>query len=396
MPSAKTESGSKIRVLHLITRLIKGGADENTILTIRGLKKEDYEVDLMIGGESDYNFIENLDDIKPILVNELRRNINPAKDFIAFYRIYNYIKKHDYTIIHTHTAKAGFLGRLAAKCAGTPVIIHTLHGITFHNFLNIIVKNIYIFLEKWVGKFTDKFITVGDDIKQKYIAKHIAEPDKYITIRSGFDLQQFIQTGTLSHTERSFERQRIGLKPTDIVIGSVSRLEPRKGHIHLIEAASKIVTQNQRIKFLIVGEGSYRTYLEDEVRRRNLTNWIMFLGYRSDIARIMALFDIFVLTSLWEGLPRVLVQAAALGKPIVTFDVEGAREVVVHEKNGFIIPAKNESKLIERLLWLSQHIDRAHQMGLMGKNLINESWDYRIMVQQINNLYQELLLRIKR
>lgn len=393
MPNTMIRRTPKTRVLHIITRLISGGADENTIFSIRGLQKNGYKVDLLVGGESQLKIIQDNDDIHIIILKELTRNINPIKDLIAFFKIFCYIRKNNYAIIHTHTAKAGFLGRLAAKCSGAPIIIHTLHGITFHEFLNPIIKNIYILLEKITGSFTQKLVTVGEDIKQKYCARNIATPEKYITIRSGFDLQNFIHDGNLSPDEQVFEKQRLGLKQTDIVIGSVSRLEPRKGYVYLLEAASIVCEKISDVKFVIAGEGKQRAQLEEEVRKRKLTDKIFFLGYRQSVARIMAIFDIFTLTSLWEGLPRVLVQAAALGKPIVTFDVEGAWEVVEHGINGFIVPSKDTQQLSERLLRMIQHIDQTRAMGQIGKTKINNAWDTQTMIRQIDCVYQELLQR---
>ncbi|MBN1351818.1 glycosyltransferase family 4 protein [candidate division KSB1 bacterium] len=379
------------RILHILTRLISGGADENTLLSIRGLQDSEYDIELLVGGESDEHFVRGQTDIRIIVLDELRRNILPLKDLIAFYKIYTYIKKNQFHIVHTHTAKAGFLGRLAARCAGTPIIIHTIHGITFHDFLNPLVRWIYIVLEKVAGKFTNKLIMVGEDVKQKYVARNIAKPDSYVTIRSGFHLREFIQSGSLSTSELLDIRKELDLKYTDLVIGTVSRLEPRKGHIYLFEAAIELIRAFPQIQILIAGEGSHREFLESEARRLHLAENIRFLGYRNDIAELMALFDIFVLTSLWEGLPRVLVQAAALGKPIVTFDVEGANEIVVQGVNGFVVPPKNVALLKERIAWFIQHQDQARQMGLAGKALVTDAWEAETMVRQIKELYDEMI-----
>lgn len=387
---------SDSRTLHILTRLITGGADENTILSIQGLQNEGCKIELLVGGESDKKLFEKYTDVTIIEINELVRNINPVKDFIAFHKIFWLLKKSDYQIVHTHTAKAGIIGRLAAKLAGINIIIHTLHGITFHDNLNIPVKIFYKLLEKITGRFTDCIITVGDDIKERYIQHHIAPPEKFVTIRSGFDISAFLQSAKLEASESMKLREELGVKSGDILIGCVSRLEPRKGHTYLFQAIEKLSLLSeieQSVRLIIAGEGSYRTVLEKECEERGIGSQVRFIGFREDIARVMSLFDIIALTSLWEGLPRVLVQAALLGKPIVTFNVEGAHEVVHENVNGFVVPSKNVEQFTQKLAWMILNLSEAQKMGLAGKKIINNNWDTATMTRQIKSEYEKFLNR---
>lgn len=379
------------KVLHIITRFVPGGADENTLLTIKGLQKHKYEVDFLVGGESDFSYLSKIKNINFIIIKELKRNTKPFDDLLAFFKIFRIIKINRYDIVHTHTAKAGILGRLAARLARTPIIIHTLHGVTFHDFLHPLTKNFYVLLEKIAGCFTDVFITVGEDLKRKYIAKNIAKSNKFITIRSGIELDKFVYYSQLSEEYRLREKERLGISKSDVVIGTASRLEPRKGHLYLLKAAEEIVKKFPNTKFLILGDGYYKCRLEQEVKNLDLTDNVFFLGFRQDIHKIFPLFDIFVLTSLWEGLPRVLVQAAAAGKPIVTFNVEGAREVVKEGVNGFIVPLKNVKVLIERLSFLIGDLSQAKHMGMRGREFITDSWDKDAMVEKTLALYENLI-----
>jgi glycosyltransferase involved in cell wall biosynthesis len=381
----------KIIVLHIITRLIRGGADENTILNIRGLEKDKFKVDLVVGGESDPTILNQLDGINCIKISALKRNIQPWWDVIALLKLVRLIRKNRYLIVHTHTAKAGFLGRIAAKLSGTPIIVHTLHGTTFHDLNNPIVKKIYIALERFVAYFTDKFIAVGDDLKKKYLDQKIGSFEQYTTIHSGFEIAAFIEAGRLSDTARRQELDKIGISEDTIVIGTVSRLEPRKGHVYLFHSAQKIVDQSPNVKFLIAGEGYYRNKLEQQVEQFKLSDSIKFLGYRSDIAKIISIFDVFLLTSLWEGLPRVLVQAALLGKPVVTFDVEGAREVVKHGVNGFIVPLRDTESLAQKLLVFVRNLDLARDMGRHGKEIVGNRWGAVTMIEKTKQVYKDLI-----
>lgn len=381
----------RIKILHIITRLIRGGADENTILNIRGLEKNKFKVDLLVGGESDLDILNQLDDITCMRISALKRNILPWWDLIALLKMIRDLKKGRYHIVHTHTAKAGFLGRMAAKLSGVPIIVHTLHGTTFHDSNNPVVKKIYIALERLVAYFTDKFIVVGNDLKAKYLAQKIGCSEKFTTIYSGFEVAAFVDAGRISETTRRLELNKIGISNEDIVIGTVSRLEPRKGHVYLFQVAQKIIEQFPTCKFLIVGEGYYRSQLEQQVRQFHLSDAIKFLGYRADIARAISLFDIFVLTSLWEGLPRVLVQAALVGKPIVTFAVEGAREVVHDRINGFIVPLHDTESLAQKLLVLMQNLQLARRMGECGKEIVGQRWSTTAMIEKTKQVYADLM-----
>ncbi len=385
------ERKRKVRILHVITRLVRGGADENTIYNIRGADSSLYEIELLVGGESDLKLVSELSDIQCYVLPTLKRDINPVTDLVGLIKLTRLIRKKKYEIVHTHTAKAGILGRIAGKIGGAPIIVHTLHGITFHDFMNPLTKKSYIIFEKLAGHFTDFFITVGDDLKNKYLMKKIGGENQYQTIYSGFPTEEFIQSCTISNSRKIEEFKKLKLQKDDIVIGTVTRLEKRKGHTYLFQSAVKIIQKFPNVKFVIVGEGPYRRQLESEVKRFNLQKNVIFAGYWKDVGRIISLYDIFVLTSLWEGLPRVLVQAALAEKPIVTFEVEGAWEVVKEGVNGYIVPSKNVEKLTDRLSLLVSDLRTAKKMGGQGRNIVGNNWDVNVMVKNTSHVYKKLL-----
>ncbi|MBD3383432.1 glycosyltransferase [candidate division KSB1 bacterium] len=379
---------NKKRVLHIITRLIPGGADENTIYTVSGLDKNRFLVDLMVGEEYDSSYAGL--PVDAFMVNkQLSRNIHPLKDALAFISIYKLIKQKRYDIVHTHTAKAGILGRFAARCANVPVIVHTLHGSTFHSQLHPPARFIFRLLERLGEKVSAKLITVGDDLRERYLSAKIGKPEKYITIRSGFDVSKFDLDSYTLKKDRARLRNELGTPVRQPVIGTVARLEPRKGLGFLISLAERLVRSNHNVHFYIAGDGPDYAALKEKIESKNLSDMITLLGYRDDVESVLASIDLFVLTSLWEGLPRVLVQAAMVGRPIVCFDVEGAKEIVYDGFNGYIVPIGDIDALTEKVRYLLDQETLLRVMGDRSKSIDPSSWSKEVMISQIETLYME-------
>lgn len=380
----------RYRVLHIVTRFLKwGGAERNTYYSIRGLDPNRYRVDLAVGRDSQLDLLENYEHGQVFQVKTLVRDPNPLLDLLALFQLYRLIKSGNYDIVHTHTGKAGILGRLAARMAGVPIIIHGLHGTMTSP--NPVLDRIYLFLDRFTGRFTDCFVSVGEDLKQRYIERGIGNPSKYRVIHSGMNLDSFYNAGDLPKEAIIKKRRELGVADDELVIGKVASLEPRKGHKYAISATKELIQHHTNIKLLFVGDGWYRPKLEEMVQQNNLEDSIVFTGYREDIAEVMATFDIVILTSLWEGLPQVLVQAAAIGKPIVTFDVEGAKEVVKDGVNGFIVPLKNVDALTEKVEYLLSDMERARAIGKQGRKIISDQWTIETMQEKTRELYEELL-----
>jgi glycosyltransferase involved in cell wall biosynthesis len=384
----------KTKVLHIITRVVNGGADENTLFTINGLDKDKYQIDLLTGKETESEILKRIsieNHINVYQVESLIREIDAVKDFKALMEIYKIIKDNNYQIVHTHIAKAGVLGRLAAKMAGVENIIHGVHGITFPDQIPVHKREFFKNIERFCGLFTDKFITVGEDMKQKYIKANVGKAEDYLTIRSGMELSDFIDASNNHQDKINNLKKDLGIAEDDLVVGMVSKLEPRKGYKYYIEVAEEIIGDHPEVKFLIVGNGSQFDQLKEKVKNLKLQNNIIFTGYRTDIADVFSIFDIKILTSLWEGLPRVLVQAAATAKPIVTFDVDGAWEIVDQGENGYIVPMKDTSAMVEKLKLLIEDEKLRKEMGKKSQKKVNDSWTVENMVEETDRLYQELI-----
>lgn len=381
-----------IKVLHILTRLIRGGADESTILTVAGLQKNRFETSLLIGGDSDQTYMQEVsDEINVLYEPQLRRNVNVYQDISALCRLYHTIKIGGYQIVHTNTAKAGFLGRLAAKMAGVPIIIHTIHGITFHQYRPPLERNFYLLLEKFVARFTDRLIAVGEELQEYYLSQHIGCREQYKVIHTGMDLEIFFQARTLPECTKQDVRRRFGIAQSAPVIGLVSRLDPGKGQHYLLQAIPHILTRFPTAKFLFLGEGPHRKFLENLTKELQLERHVIFAGFCQNIEKIIAIFDIAVLTSLWEGLPRVIVQYAAVGKPIVAFGIQGVSELVKDGINGFTVPVKDVKRLTKCLLYLLENPQIAQSMGIKGQQYVDNTWSSETMLHHLIEEYQYLL-----
>ncbi len=386
-----TTNDTKIRVLHIITRMIPGGADENTLQTVLLLDKARFTVDLIVGGQSDEMMLRRVENCRVVILPELVRNPSLSCDIKSFIKIMRIIRHEKYHIVHTHTAKAGILGRMAAWLCRTPIIVHTLHGTTFHRAMHASEAFFYRILERLTACITDQLVSVGDDLRQIYLNAGVGKPEQYVTIRSGFEISRFRLSDAEIALRRRKIRRELGISDAAYVIGSASRLEPRKGQYYFIQSAQQLLSKYPDLVFILAGDGPSAEELRTLAQSLRIANKIHFLGHRKDIEDVMSAMDVFVLSSLWEGLPQVLVQAAALGRPIVSFDAEGAKEIVHGGENGFVVPRGDENALTESLAYLISHPQRAREMGLRGRRFIGAEYDKEIMVRRIDELYSELL-----
>lgn len=379
-------------MLHIITRFIRGGADENTLLTVNGLDSSRYEVHLMIGNTYDERMIGRLSpSVRLIKIKEMGREISPVKDLEALLSIYRIIREEKYHILHTHTSKAGFLGRLAARLAGTAHIIHGVHTIPFADVLQPQYNGFFLLLEKFAASFTHLFIAVGEDLKRRYIEAGVGAPERYRTVYSGMDLEEFNRAAQMDDREKKTLRSEIGITDGEMCVGIVSRLESGKGFNFFTRIIEEIVRSYPHVRFIVVGDGSLKGQLTNEIAQRKLDDKVSFIGSREDIARIIATFDVAIFTSLLEGLPRTVVQYALLGKPIVTFDVGGVREVVSEGKNGFIVDGNNVEQFAERVSRILAEPQLARAMSLEERDFPRERWSKEEMVRRIDEIYRQLL-----
>ncbi len=387
--TSNRNSSSPIRVAHLITRLIIGGAQENTVLTVLGLQEDsEYLVDLVSGiekgpeGRLDVSGVKNL-----IFISRLMRNIHPFRDLLCFFSLWTLFLKKKYHIVHTHSSKAGILGRIAARLAGVPIIIHTVHGLPFHPYEHWLRNWIYVRLEKLCACFTQTIIVVSDAMREKALTQRIGKREQYQTIYSGMKLDDFLKAPVL----RKKTRQELGFCPEEIVIGKIARFFSLKGHEYLSTIAKALVERNPNIRFLFVGDGIFFNTFRENIEKQGLKKFFIFTGLISpeEIPKYLSAMDILVHVSLREGLARVLPQAMAAGIPVVSFDIDGAREVL--EDSGFLIPPEDTEALKERLLEISKDADFRKMAGEKGRRKVDPLFRHEIMVEKIKALYSTFL-----
>ncbi|MBU1086282.1 MAG: glycosyltransferase family 4 protein [Candidatus Omnitrophica bacterium] len=383
---------SKIRVLHLITRMIVGGAQENTLLTITGLNRiPDYEITLLTGPSwgPEGELLNKSSGFNLELCSFLRRNINPLFDLIAFCQIYSFIKKNKFDIVHTHSSKAGILGRLAAKLAGVRIIIHTIHGLPFFAGQSNLANKFYIFLEKFAARFTRTIICVSQSIIDEAVRNKIAAKEKFVKIYSGIDLTHYKKDPAI----RAAFRKRLGIPENSLVIGKLARLFNLKGHEFLLNAAAVVKQKFPDLKIVLIGDGILREQLEQKAEKLGLSANLIFTGLirPEAVPYYLQCVDILAHTSLHEGLPRAVVQGFALEIPAVCFNLDGAQDIIRDQANGILVSPKNTHELAKALSKLLADKKLRQQMGAQGNLLVREAFDSQTMVSAIDFVYRRLL-----
>jgi len=383
----------KIRVAHIITRIITGGAEENTLYTIKGLDKKKYDIDLIVGEEfrkDIYNNFKN-NDFCIIQLKGLKGKLNFLYDPVVLIKLINLFKKNHYDIVHTHLTKIGILGKIASRISGVPIIIHGLHGSAFQAFNSKLLNWTLIFFERITSKYTDAYISVSRILSERYIKEGIGKRENHFTVYSGMNLDKFYYAR--EKIKRRKKLADLGISSDCFIIGNVATLEPRKGHKFLIDAFKKVIEKhkNRSIKLIIVSDGYERENLVNYVDKLDLKEKVIFTGYREDIEELMAIMDVFVLSSLREGLPRVLVQAAAVGIPLIAFNVDGVPEIIKNNYNGFLVRPKDVEELADRIIRYINNRELISLHGQRGREFVKDKWSIEDMVNKIDKIYQALI-----
>lgn len=385
----------KVKVLHLITHLGFGGAQDNTLLTVERLYRRHYEVHLAAG--RDYTDWEARGrEVSDAFFSfpGLHRSPRPTADIRVLREITDFIRTHEYDIVHTHSAKAGTVGRIAARRAGVPIAIHTFHSFgwqaahNFHtgswqNYKSAMKKWLYVQIERYVASLSDALISVCELNRREAIELKLASPEKLITIYSGIDLSHFDVNGSRAEKCRS-----LGLDPSRPIIGTVGRLATQKAPLDFVQAAKLTLDRRPDVQFIMVGDGplapEVRQVIGDDPR-------IKILGYRDDVPEILSILDLFVQSSLWEGLGRAATEAMIMSVPVAATAVDGVPELVTHEQTGLLSPPRDPARLAENVVWLLDHPQEAQQMGRCGRERVVPTFSADKMVEEIEALYERLL-----
>ncbi|MGA9117925.1 MAG: glycosyltransferase family 4 protein [Bacteroidota bacterium] len=384
---------SKIKVLHVITTFSLGGATENTLLSVEGLRDLGYDVSILTGppNTSEGSLFERArrNGIRVVVIRDLQRSIHPFHDFLAFLKIWSYLRHDDYAIVHTHSSKAGFLGRLAARLAGVPVVTHTIHGLPFHEYQNPVLRSVFVLAEKIGMTLSNKVVAVTHTIVDKAIAAGVGKREKFVVVRSGFEMESFAVTPEQTAVVRS----SLGLSRDDLVVGKIARFSKLKGHNYLLEAIPRVIEQVPNAKFLLVGSGELEAMVRTQVQQRGLSPYIVFAGLveQEHIPAMISTMDVVVHTSLLEGLARVLPQALSMRKPVISFDIDGAHEVIASGTTGYLVSPGDSQQLAEKIIAVLKDVGRARKMGEAGYNMVAHDWTKRGMVEGIDRVYFAML-----
>lgn len=383
----------RLRVAHVITRLILGGAQENTLYTVIG-QQRDYDVQLVVGVDdgTEGTLLDRAEaaGVRVVVIPSLIRPIHPIADARALLALRRFFKRERIDLVHTHSSKAGILGRAAARLAGVPMVVHTLHSLVFHEYQAAWQNRLYRTLKRACVPMTDVYISVNDMTARGALEAGIGRPAQHVTIFSGIELDRFLRIRDLLSPEEA--KRRLGLSPQRPVIGKIARLFPLKGHEQFLQAARHVKDREPEAQFLLVGDGPLRADIEAQAGRLGLSDSLHFSGRvpPDAVPACLQAMDVVVHTSLREGIARVLPQAGAVGKPVVTFSLDGAPEVVHDGVSGYLVPPLDTAAIGDRVLALLRDPDARARMGAAGRDFAAAHFSVERMVSDINAVYERL------
>ncbi len=389
-----TGAMAKTKIAHIITKLELGGAQKTTLSLLRHLDENDYEIHLIT---SPWGLLTEeafcIQGLRAFLVPALTSELNPLKDIISFLQILRYLRRRNISIVHTHSSKAGIIGRWAGRFAGVRFIFHTVHGWPFHIETNILARFFYTLLEKITSWITTRLIMVSDtDLKAglKYVNKNRA---KYVRISYGIESREFFNTNHIKKSKDTRLVSSLNIREDACVVGVICCFKPQKAPLDFVKVAKAVIDKGADVQFLSIGDGILRPAAEKMSLELGLNGNIKFLGWRKDIPALLSVVDILLLTSRWEGMPVVFFEALASGVPIIATDVGGASEVVKDGINGFLEKTGACEKLAEDVLSLAGNPEKRQTFSKVSRENFRDEFDIAYMTTRIENVYEQSIKR---
>jgi len=394
-----------LKILHIITRLIAGGAQQNTVMSCAAQVAAGHQVHLAYGpiyGPEGSLFEEaKSGGANMIEVASMRRSILPGHDWFCYRDLRRIIREIRPDVVHTHSSKAGILGRVAAWREQVPAVIHTVHGSPFHDKQPWLVRKAYIAAERWAAKRCHKLIGITQPMVDLYREHHIGEPSQYTIIPSGVDVAFWSEmnsgetTSNLRHSVRQSLQDELCIPMSAPVIGLVARLDRLKGHEDLLCLMPQLRALHPELRLLFVGDGFHRPAIESLIRELHLEDRVAITGFVSfaRVAQLYRAMDVMVLPSYQEGQSRTLIESLLAGCPIVAYDTGGIREVCIEGVTGRLVPTADKPALLNALAWTLENPAQAKQLAAQGKTHVMQKFDHRQMCQQIESLYFDVLNR---
>jgi len=378
----------KRKVFHIITKLELGGAQKVTLLTLERLPRDRYELGLITGPEGILvGWANQIPDLTRFWIPNFVREVRPIQDSITLLKLWRLFRRERPDIVHTHSSKAGILGRLAARLAGVPVIFHTYHGFGFNDFQPRLIKTLYIWLERITGRVTNQTVIVSYANAKRAEDSGIVRNNDWILCRDAISLEQFMQPGP-----RRTKLREWNVPENRVVAGMVACFKPQKSPLDFVEVAARVLKETDRVHFIMAGDGELRPAIEARIRDLGISSHITLLGWQRDMPEVYRNLDVVVLTSLWEGLPCVFSEAMAAGLPIVATQVDGAREAIIDGDNGFLHGPHDVEGMAKSVLKLVENPALREAMGSRGKSRVSE-FDIDTSVRALESAYQKWLAR---
>lgn len=386
--------GGVTSIVRIIARLNIGGPSIHAVILSRELNRNGYRSTLVTGpvtgAEGDMAYLARSNGIEPVVLPELGREISLKNDIRSFFKLVSILRGVKPDIVHTHTAKAGALGRLAAVFAGVPIKVHTFHGHIFDGYFSPLKAKVFAAIERFLALFTTKTIVVSDEIRREIAGRlKIVPPDKCVVIRLGLDLGKFLDSARF----KGAFKKKLGLAEDTLLVGIVGRLVPIKNHYMFLDVVATVKkdTAGRDVKFVIIGDGEARGGLESRAKAMGIADSVIFTGWIKNLEEVYPDLDVVAITSINEGTPVSLIEAMASGKPVIATDVGGMRDVVIDGSNGLLVESGDVKGFSARLIELLRDAKKRAEMGCEGRRLTREKYSSERLVRDIRMLYEECL-----
>ncbi len=379
-----------MRIMHISTRLILGGSQENTVLSCEGQADRGHDVSLVFGPiygpeGSHLQRAQSHGGIECIETPHLVRQLSPIKDWRCYCDLRKLIRKWKPDVVHTHSSKAGILGRFAAWKENVPRVVHTIHGLPFHPYQSFWRNAVYILAERMAAKRCHVIVCVAKAMQDQALKARIGTEEQYKVVYSGMEVERFLQPAWT----RAEVREELGIGENDFLIGTIARLAELKGHDDLLDALGDYMIDRPQLKIIWVGDGWWRDRLLDRVKSMGLTDRLITTGLvpPEEIPKYLQAMDVLVHPSYREGLPRTVTQGLLSGIPVTAYDVDGSREVCLDGITGKLVTPGDTAMLREAILWMMDHPEERAEMGQRGRERCKEMFAAGTMVEQLESVY---------
>lgn len=379
----------RLKVVHIVTRLDLGGAQQNTLYTAGHLDPERFEAVLLCGRggalDAEARALE-ASGVRVRFVEDLVREVSPLRDAAALFQLAQLLREEAPHAVHTHSSKAGVLGRLAARLSGVPAVVHTFHGFGFHERQHPAVRAATVALEREAARWADRLVFVSRSNMETAGSLGLGDPERSLLIRSGVELSMFP-----ARIDRDAKRREIGVRLHRPFVLGIGNLKPQKNAEDFLRVAEAVLREHPECSFVFVGDGPLRARLEGRILARGLGGKVKLLGWRRDTAELLAAADVFLLTSLWEGLPRALVEAMKTGLPCACYAADGVKDLLKDGENGFCVEPGDWAQLAQKVARLIGDEPLRRRLGTAAQSCIGPEFDINGMVRAQERMLLELL-----